>query len=80
MQEARGSGGTCSVAVSGTWALSSSGRGTELCPGPQKRARVKGPERSGKTPSRAEAVTAPGDRVRRASVSQPLETHQVQSF
>ena len=46
-QEARGSGGTCSVAASGTWALSSSGRGTELCAGLQKWARVKGPEHSG---------------------------------
>lgn len=50
MQEARGSGGTCSVAVSGTWALSSSGRGTELCPGPQKRAESKAQNVLGKRP------------------------------
>lgn len=75
-EEARGSGGTCSVAVSGTWALSSS----EGAQNPALGTESKAQNVLGKTPSRAEAVTAPGDRVRRLALSQPLETHQVQSF
>ena len=78
-QEARGSGGTCRVTMSGTWALSSSGRVTELCTGPEKWAQVEAPDGLGKR-SIGQKQSRPQGIGQLASVSRSLENHHVQSF